>query len=613
MQPWNRILLLLALCLSLLRSVSSLAVSVTQISCTRLYFSVTLTTAEIAGATNLGILIDGDIVSEVGLSGSFTTTNTAAFYAAFFNDITSGTYPVTFALLDEDDATLAAFTPVVQTLTFQCGTVITSTTSSRATPTSGGSSGSGSNGSGSNSGGNSSNASSSSGSSSSTGAIAGGVAGGVAALAIVGLVAFCLMRKKKKQQRSQGRLHNEADEAAFRGPNNDSTTSLATAPEHAETPMMRDISTKNVFADPTTSGASGSGGSGSSNQGSGASAGTGTGIGAAAAGGIGAAAIAARKQSRERSRARSPSLHSERRPSTDSSSKGPRSPDSEVPPPVPALPASAAMAARASPSVEQSSAPPAAQPQQSARSRTELNNDSAVAAGAVGAGAGAGATAAAGIASPKAKTSKWGFKRASKDQDEFASNNAIPAASAPNKSQSATPADTMSLASTTPSQKSAHGTESPARSFKVIQKSSPAPVSMAGPSNASITPSEGSGRRMHGTPRSGYPTPAGSIRSGNAYSLAPSVASMSAGFGNMAGVGAGRAYGMSSGNSTKWHQQAYQVMPNFSSRAMPRSTQLDEDLIFGHLGMGLSPPPGATGNGSETGSSKSRQDPFGDR
>ena len=83
--------------------------------------------------------------------------------------------------------------------------------------------------------------------------------------------------------------------------------------------------------------------------------------------------------------------------------------------------------------------------------------------------------------------------------------------------------------------------------------------------------------------------------------------------GNMAGIGAGRSFATSSGNSTKWHQQSYNVMPNFSHRALARSTQLDEDLIFGHLGMGLSPPPGPAGNGSETGSSKSRTDPFGDR
>jgi hypothetical protein len=80
----------------------------------------------------------------------------------------------------------------------------------------------------------------------------------------------------------------------------------------------------------------------------------------------------------------------------------------------------------------------------------------------------------------------------------------------------------------------------------------------------------------------------------------------------MAGIGAGRAYATSSTNSTKWHQQTYNVMPNFSSRALARSTQLEEDLIFGNLGMGLTPPQPA-GNGSETGSAKSRQDPFGDR
>ncbi len=81
----------------------------------------------------------------------------------------------------------------------------------------------------------------------------------------------------------------------------------------------------------------------------------------------------------------------------------------------------------------------------------------------------------------------------------------------------------------------------------------------------------------------------------------------------MAGVGAGRSFAASSGNSTKWHQQSYNIMPNFSHRALARSTQLDEDLIFGHLGMGLTPPPGPAGNGSESGSSKSRSDPFGDR
>ena len=168
---------------------------------------------------------------------------------------------------------------------------------------------------------------------------------------------------------------------------------------------------------------------------------------------------------------------------------------------------------------------------------------------------------------------------------------------------------------------------------------------MAGPSSASIAPSENSLNRAPQTsvfapPRSGPATPAGSIRGTN-YSRAPSVASMSAGFTdapplpsgaasvasapvgefgsqNIAGIGAGRSFAASSGNSTKWHQQSYNIMPNFSHRALARSTQLDEDLIFGHLGMGLNPPqpPTMAGNGSETGSArsaKSKTDPFGDR
>lgn len=617
-------LALVVLGLSCLQSVLGLAVEVSQISCTRLYFTLTLTAAEIRGAENLGVLIGGDIVSEVGLSGSFTTSDSADFYAAFFDgsDITSGATTVTFALLDADDATLPTFTPVTQTLTFQCGTVIT--TSARATSTTrvpaatttsnsnnGGSTNNGGTSSGSDS------SSSSSGSSSSTGAIAGGVVGGLAALAIIALIAFCMIRKKKRQNNA-GRLRNndEVDEAAYRAPNNHSNASLATAPETSDTPMMRDVSTKNVFADPTASGTSGAP-SGTSGAPSGSSSHLGAASGAAAAGGIGAAAIAARKQSREDSRARSSSLHSDRSPMSE-----------DVPPPVPSMPAARASQASAAPSAP--STTPAAYP--SLQNRSAATSSAAPQASTSGPGAAVAAAAAGAAAGEgKGKSSKWGFKRASQDKSAAATSTPVadPAGS--------TPADTMSLASTTPSYASAGGSESPSRSFNVLQKPPSAPYAMAGPSNKSITPSEASGSRKPFAPagqKSGFATPPGSTR-GNANSRAPSVASMTAGFadappmpsnasaisapvsesGNMAGVGAGRAYNISSGNSTKWHQQSYNIMPNFSARAMPRSTQLEEDLIFGHLGMGLASPtmPSAAGNGSETGSSKSRRDPFGDR
>lgn len=629
MMAHTYLLALLVLGLSCLQSVVGLAVAVSQISCTRLYFTLTLTTAEIRGAANLGVLIGGNIVSEVGLSGSFTTTNSAEFYAAFFDGsaVTSGATPVTFALLDTDDTALPNFAPVVQTLTFQCGTVITTSARlSSATATSasasaaatssasngGSTSNSNNNGGGTSSGSNSS--STSSGSSSNTGAIAGGVVGGLAALAAIALIAFCMIRKKKRAN-SAGRLrHDEVDEAAFRGPNNHSNASLATAPETQETPMMRDISTKNVFADPTASGTSGapSGASGASSSHVGGAA-----AGAAAAGGIGAAAIAARKQSREEARARSSSLHSDRSPSSE-----------DVPPPVPAVPAAGAYSAKSSAAPTQPVASTST-PAYPSQNRSALNPSSQAASSAAAATTAAAVGAAAGES--KGKNSKWGFKRGSQDKSAAAAP-APPAA----ESSGATPADAMSLASTTPSYASAGGSESPSRSFNVIHKPPPAPYAMAGPSNKSFTPSENSGsRKPFAQQRSGLATPPGSVR-GNANSRAPSVASMSAGFadapplpssasvasapvsesGNMAGVGAGRAYNVSSGNSTKWHQQSYNIMPNFSARAMPRSTQLEEDLIFGHLGMGLTSPtmPSAgNGNGSETGSSKSRRDPFGDR
>ncbi len=89
----------------------------------------------------------------------------------------------------------------------------------------------------------------------------------------------------------------------------------------------------------------------------------------------------------------------------------------------------------------------------------------------------------------------------------------------------------ISPTTTTPSPPSSSSPEvpaSPSRSFKVIQKPERAPVSTAGPSSASIAPSESSLNRAPVFPRSNHGTPAGSIR-GNNYSRAPSVASMTAG------------------------------------------------------------------------------------
>lgn len=628
-------------------------VTVTQVSCLYLNFALAVTTPESSVASALGLFPgpnNNTEISQVAFNDVYESTNTYTFYSPFFTPITqSGLQQITFRLLDENGDVLPAYPPVTQPITFQCGTTITTSSAASSSPTSA---------SGSNSGGSSSDSNSSTSSGSSTGAIAGGVVGGVVALLALALLAFCLMRRKKKQRAQQSRLRNdEVDEAAFRAPNNDSTTSLATAPETANTPMMRDISTKNVFADPTNSTASGAA-SGSSNLLSannqaaskpGYTLGA-AGAGAAAAGGIGAAAIAARKQSREQSRAASPagraSLSS---PSSESLNKN--VPSSQSPPPVPALPASAAYrnaAATSQPASKDSA--PATYPSTTTSMESAQKSSVADAAAASAAAAAAGATANMASSDSKDKDSKgkngskWGFKRASKDigntsKPPYPQAVAEPVAAAAPASVSV-PAPVTSLTPSPLSSSPSEAPASPSRSFKVIQKQPAgapvvAPASAAGPSSASIAPSENSLNRTPVLPtRSGHATPAGSIR-GNNYSRAPSVASMSAGFadapplpsgaasvssmptsefgGNMAGVGAGRAFAASSGNSTKWHQQSYNVMPNFSHRALARSTQLDEDLIFGHLGMGLTPPPGPAGNGSESGSSKSRTDPFGDR
>lgn len=652
----------MAALLALTQLAQAAQVAVTQISCNYLYFTLSLTAAEARDAVYLGVYIDDNMISEIQFNSAYANTNTYQWYAPFFQGsgpTTSGTQDVTFRLLDTNEEPITAYPRITQPLAFQCGTTLTTSTTALGTATSSSPRASNTNGGGSS--GNASNGSSSSGSSSSTGAIAGGVAGGVAALVILGLIAFCLMRKKKKQNQQQSRLRNdEADEAAFRAPNNDSTTSLATAPETANTPMMRDISTKNVFADPSTSAFSGApsgtstqysalnnNAASTSNAGAGAGAGAGAAGAAAAAGGIGAAAIAARKQSRENTRARSPSHASDRRPSSEFSKDNSASPSSQAPPPVPALPTP--MPAAASPKQNTMAAVPPANPSASAAashppypasSPATANKDASVAPLAAGGAAAAAATTAAAAAAAsnkdtKDKSSKWGFKRASKDT----SSNKLPYPPAvPESSALAPSVETPSASSnSSSSNKSAEVPvpASPSRSFKVIPKPAAAPVaSTAGPSSASIAPSENSlNRTPVFPPRSGPATPAGSIRGTN-YSRAPSVASMTAGFadappmpsgasvssapvsefgGNMAGVGAGRSFAASSGNSTKWHQQSYNIMPNFSHRALARSTQLDEDLIFGHLGMGLTPPPGPAGNGSETGSSKSRTDPFGDR
>ncbi|GAC93713.1 hypothetical protein PHSY_001278 [Pseudozyma hubeiensis SY62] len=642
------------------------------VSCVYLQFALAVTTAESSTASALGVYPgpnNNTEISQVAFVDVYANTNTYTFYSPFFTTFTeSGPQQITFRLLDDSGNVIPSYLPVTQTINFQCGTTITTSSAASSTPTGTSGSGSGGNSNGNGNSNSNSNSSTSSGSSSSTGAIAGGVVGGVIALLALGLLAFCLMRRKKKQRAQQSRLaNNEADEAAFRAPNNDSTASLATAPENANTPMMRDISTKNVFADPTTSTASGAA-SGSStmfsanNQapskfpsGSGTGGASGAAAGAAAGAGIGAAAIAARKQSREQSRAASPAGRvSESRPSTESFKDVP---SSQSPPPVPSLPSSyAATNAPAAPQNASKASQPATYPTANASIESATKSPSGGGAATSTAAVGAGATAAAAAAAAKktssdnkekdnkAKTSKWGFKRPSKDMGNTSkppytqapypqavaepAPAAAAAAAAPAAVASPSPSPPFSSPSETPA--------SPSRSFKVIQKQpTPAAASAAGPSSASIAPSENSLNRAPAlSPRSGHATPAGSIR-GNNYSRAPSVASMSAGFtdapplpsgaasvssmptsefgGNMAGVGAGRSFAASSGNSTKWHQQAYNVMPNFSHRALARSTQLDEDLIFGHLGMGLTPPPGPAGNGSESGSSKSRTDPFGDR
>ena len=637
---------LLAVLLTLIETAKAAQVTVTQASCLRMYFTLTLTPQEIRNAAYLGVYSGsntaGTMISEVEFDNSFANANSYAFYAPYFPGVqlNPGTQDITFQLLDTTETPIAAYPAITQSLNFQCSTTAASTSAANPTPSSStsGSSGSNSSGGSNTSSNNGTNQNLSSSSSSSTGAIAGGVVGGIAALAAVGILAFCLMRKKKRQRNQQKRLRNdEADEAAFRAPNNnDSTASLATAPENANTPMMREVSPKNVFADPSISGVSGAP-SITSTQYTGAQNKVGSDVAAgaaAAAGGIGAAAIAARKQSREQTRARSPSHSSERSPSSEFS-KDMATPSSQAPPPVPALPSAAAAPTNLAAKNTSSTRTPASYPSPSAKD----SSVAPVAAGATAAAVAAGAAAKAGSNDAankdnKAKTSKWGFKRASKDTDSTKPPypSAVPEVSA----ASSAPVEKPSSSSTTASSKSPDMPASPSRSFKVMQKPVVASTSTAGPSSASIAPSENSLNRAAPAfaPRSGPATPAGSVR-GRDWSRAPSVASMSAGFAdappmpsgaasvasapagefgsNMAGVGAGRSFAASSGNSTKWHQQAYNIMPNFSHRALARSTQLDEDLIFGHLGMGLNPPPGPAGNGSETGSSKSRTDPFGDR
>nr|CDI54377.1 putative protein [Melanopsichium pennsylvanicum 4] len=647
----NRLGLLAAL-LALIQIASAATVTVTSFSCVNIYFTMTLTTQEIEQAQYLSIQAGGQQVSELQFNSAYSTQDSYQWFAVFTPEMTGGSELITFQLLDDNEETITAFTPVTQTLNFNCATTVTTTAAASSSPTTSASvsastttSVSSNNGSTNNG---STNNRSSSGSSSSTGAIAGGVVGGVAAVAIVALLAFCMMRKKKKQRAQQSRLRNdEADEAAFRAPNNDSTTSLATAPETANTPMMRDVSTKNVFADPTTSGVSGAPSGSSTLYNS--------------ANNQAPSKPSYASSSREQTRARSPSQASVSSPTSEFSKDTPMS---QMPPPVPALPAStpASYPAVSQPASTSTAAQIAAQSTSSPASNTinTTSEDSSAApvasAGDVGAGTAATATAAAAAAAAataatkansdkkddKPKTSKWGFKRASKDTGNTSKPPYPQSVPEPVAVPAAASADDAASSTPSPTSASPEAPASRSRSFKVIQKSTPAPIpSMAVSSSASIAPSESSlNRTPVFPPRSGHATPAVSIRGTN-YSRAPSVASMSAGFtdaapplpsgaasvasapvgefgGNMAGIGAGRSFGTSSVNSTKWHQQNYNIMPNFSQRALARSTQLDEDLIFGHLGMGLTTPssqpsPAPAGNGSETGSSKSRPDPFGDR
>ncbi len=518
---------LVAALLTLVQSAYAFRVAVTATSCASMTFTLTLTPAEIAGAAGLGVYPSFQLVritrspKSTSMAPSLPSTRTRMLPASLADSprhlaqkpLYSASSTVRATSLPPSLRFSTNHLPVwYRTQHASCqrrrychptsaaaGSSATGTTDNGSGSTN---SNSGSNTNGSSNNGNASaNSGSSSGSSSNTGAIAGGVAGGAAALIALALVAFCLKKKKKNKRAQQSRLRNdEADEAAFRAPNNnDSTASLATAPENADTPMMRDISTKNVFADPTTSATSGapSGSSGAFSGSNVAAAGAG-----AAAGGIGAAAIAARKHSREQSRARSPSNLSERRPSSEFS-KDNTTPMSQNPPPVPALPSNAAsLPAKRTPS------PPTSAPQAS----SPLSNTASSAAPAAAAGA-AATTAAAAVAASKAgsndkdnkaKTSKWGFgKRASKDESATTK---LPYPSAVPEPISSPESESEVAAAPTSSPKKAVQTPSspasPTRSFNVIQKQPAAvPTSTAGPSSASIAPSERSLNRPPVFPR----------------------------------------------------------------------------------------------------------------
>ncbi|KAN0060025.1 hypothetical protein ACQY0O_007998 [Thecaphora frezii] len=618
--------------LALIQTANAFAITVNQVTCAHLLLTVDLTLAEYENAYAVSVLMGGEQVSEFTLSGSYTRTDLSAdFYAIFFDgsEPTTGTSTVTFQLLDSSEEPLARSSPITATLDFQCGTTLQPSTTAAAPATTATSTRSGT---GTSSGGSSSSSSSSG--SSNTGAIAGGVVGGIVALATLGALAFLLLRRRRRDDRRRAlAAHHDVDEAGSRGAN-DSTASLTTAPEpeNSQTPMMRDISTRNVFADPPNSGGAGAEGA----------APVAAGAAAADADGLGAAAIAAR-----RSQSRSSSRSDQRRPSDPSKLASTSTDDKPLPPPAdtsgeqasiaPAavvVPAAAAKQVSKSESAEQS-APSSDSPETKLSNKSSgpssSNHDGAAASGGPSA-AGVSAAAAVDVAAPTSpKSKKWGWKRNSQA-----------------KSPAMTPADMRSLASSAPSQKSAESGDLPARSFKVIHKPVPvvdgAAATALGPHSGYATPSSASTRDNHGAKSS--PSPASLTAgfgeapamppqaSGSGDAPAPSPMS-EFGAGNMAGVGAGRAYyggagggaggspsvvgSASSVHSTKWHQQNYNVMPNFSQRALARSSHLDEELIFGNLGMGLSPAPGLVGNGHEGGSTRSgrsrgsRHDPFSDR
>ncbi|PWN52396.1 hypothetical protein IE53DRAFT_360813 [Violaceomyces palustris] len=560
----------------------------TTVSCSQLVFDLTLTPNEFATATDLSVRLAGEEVTQVGFSGSYSATRlTAAFAAPFYagTEITTGTSSLTFVLLDEDGEDLPG--AIVRSVTFNCQATATpvavtttsdgvvSTTTSTPPP---GTSGTGTiNDQG---GSSSTNSSSSSSSSSNTGAIAGGVVGGVVVLAALGLLAFCLKKRRNRDGRTLVGAHDLDNHGA--DARNDSTTSLATAPESS--PFMTSVS--NAPVSNTTQDIRGAAALGGAT----ATLATQNGNESAANPGSSSSPVLGSKQQNQSSI----SVH-DAATNQDQNSNGP-------------------------------------------------NRHLA----AQGAGIAGAAAAAAAVASTVGNRSN----NASKEQvNTSASTTTVPTTSHPSGGAS-TPEHRSSP--TVPDAKPLEAPSSPPPAALVTPSASRAPVATATPLYSSQTPQQsseaiantGSSKRPPPPPppsssaagnqavspggktrASAFQSPPGrrpgsrgmvasesSISQagyGNVPSLPPTSAAASelgqaaadedfspgiAGFGARA-AGGGMSSPSPSTNSTKWHQQRYNVMPNYSSRPLTRSQLFDEDVIFGGA-----PVAAALGSASASGS-----------